>query len=179
VRECEGMIRRELKGYVLTYTLAEADRASGGLYTVPATVLDIRRLIPSDRQGDALVKMSPANLRRISPTADPLWYAVYGNDTIEIRGTPDTDAEFDLLYFGYPAAFSADADENSLLTDHETLYLAGARFFLYVHTQDRELASDELDIFNGVLSKLNESVAGKIGGATVAPAYNFSGGSSY
>lgn len=179
VRECEGMIRRDLRGYALTYTLDEDDRLSGGLYTLPSTVIEMRNLIPTDRQGDGLTKMSPTNVRRISTTADPLWFADYGNGTIEIRGTPGIDAAFDLLYFGHPVAFSDDGDENALLTDHETLYLSGSRFFLYLHSQDRELANDELDIFNGVLKTLNSAGARKTGGASVAPTYNFSGGSSY
>ena len=45
------------------------------------------------------------------------------------------------------------------MTDHETLYMAGSKFFLYLHTQDRELASDELDIYNGVIDTLNEQMS--------------------
>lgn len=179
VREAEGMIRRDLTGYVLTYTLSEADRISGGLYQLPATVLQVRTLHAVDRQGDGLERMSPQNLRRIATTADPLWFAELGNNTVEFRGTPGTDAEFDLLYFGHPVALDQDTDENELLTDHESLYVNGGLFFLYKHTQDRELQSDALDIFNGVMKTLNEQIARKIGGASIAPAYNFSGGSSY
>ena len=92
---------------------------------------------------------------------------------------PGTADVFDLLYFGSPAPFTTDSDENDLLTDHESLYLEGAKFFLYLHTQDRELASDSLEIFNGIASTLNEEAARKIGGAAVAPTYNMAGGSSY
>lgn len=179
VREAEGMIRRDLRGYILTYTLGEADRVSGGVYQLPATVLEVRSLHAAGRQGDALEKMSPSNVRRISVTADPLWWAQLTESTIEIRGAPGTDADFDLLYFGHPVALALDTDENDLLTDHETLYVAGGKFFLYRHTQDRELQQDELDIFNGVMKTVNEQIARKIGGASIAPAYNFAGGSSY
>ena len=106
-------------------------------------------------------------------------YAENGDGTIEFRGVPSATDVFDILYYGTPAPFSADGDENELLTDHETLYMAGAKFFLYLHTQDRELASDELDIYNGVIDTLNEQVARKVGGASIAPTYNFAGGSSY
>ena len=92
---------------------------------------------------------------------------------------PGSTDIFDILYYGTPTPFSSDTDENELLTDHETLYMAGSKFHLYLHTQDRELAQDELQIFNGVIETLNEQVARKVGGANIAPTYNFAGGSSY
>jgi hypothetical protein len=112
-------------------------------------------------------------------TADVLQYCQNGNGDIEFRGEPGTSDVFDVLYFGTPAPFSADGDENDLLTDHETLYLEGSKFFLYLHTQDRELAKDALDIFNNVVTDLNEQMARQISGANVSPVYNFAGGSSY
>lgn len=179
IREAEGMIRRDLKGYTLSTTLGEADRLSGGLYQLPATVLVIRSLHVADRRADALEKVSPVNARRVATSADPHWYADLGNNTIEIRGTPGTDVQLDLLYFGHPAALSADTDENDLLTDHESLYINGGLFFLHKHEQNRELMQDALDVFNGVMKTLNEQISRKIGGASIAPSYNFSGGSSY
>ena len=112
-------------------------------------------------------------------TADVLQYCQYGNGDIEFRGVPGTSDIFDVLYFGTPAPFSSDTDENDLLTDHESLYLSAAKFFLYLHTQDRELASDSLEIFNSIVDTLNEQLARQIGGANIAPVYNFAGGSSY
>ena len=179
VRQCEGMIRRDLRGYLISTTLTDTDRSSGGVYNLPARQLEIRHISLQGRQGDALQRVAPGQIRRLDTTADVLQYCQNGDGTIEFRGVPGAADVFDLLYFGTPAPFSADGDENDLLTDHETLYMAGSKFFLYQHTQDRELASDELQIFNGIVEDINEQMARKIGGASIAPSYNFAGGSSY
>lgn len=179
VRQCEGLIRRNLRGYLVSATLTDSDRSSGAIYTLPARLLEVRHIMLIGRQGDALDRVAPGQIRRLDSTADVVQYCQYGDGTIEFRGTPGSTDEFNVLYFGTPTPFSADSDENELLTDHETLYMAGSKFFLYLHTQDRELANDELDIFNGVIDTLNEQVAREIGGANVAPSYNMAGGSSY
>jgi len=179
IRQAEGLIRRQLTGYFLSTTITDSDRVSGGVFTLPARTQIIRMIIPQGRQGDTLTRVSPAAIRRLDSTADVLQYCQYGDGTIEFRGVPGTADVFDILYFGSPAPFTADGDENDLLTDHESLYLEGAKFFLYLHTQDRELASDSLEIFQSIVSTLNEEAARKIGGATVAPTYNMAGGSSY
>jgi hypothetical protein len=179
IRQCEGMIRRDLTGYLINTTLTDSDRVSAGLYNVPGRLLMVREIRLQGRQGDGLVRVGPGHIRRLDSTADVVQYAQNGDSTIEFRGVPAATDIFDLLYYGTPAPFSDDADENDLLTDHETLYMAGSKFFLYQHTQDRELAGDELQIFNGVVEDLNAKIARQIGGATIAPTYNFAGGSSY
>ena len=181
VRQCEGMIRRDLVAYLVRATLTDSDRvtAGEGLYNLPARVVQVRDIKLTGRQGDDLQRVSPGQIRRLDATADVLQYCQNGDGTIEFRGVPGAADEMEVLYYGTPVPFSSDTDENDLLTDHETLYMAGSKFFLYLHTQDRELAQDELQIFNGIVSDLNEQVARKIGGASIAPAYNFAGGSSY
>jgi len=179
ITECEGLIRRQLTAYLLTTTIGETERIADGLYTLPERVLVLRQLRLQGRQGDAISRVIPAAVRRLAATADVLQYAENGDGTIEFRGTPGTDATFDVTYYGSPAPLVDDLDTNELLTDHESLYISGAKFFLYIHTQDRELASDELSIFNGVVDTLNEAIARKIGGANIAPSYNMAGGSSY
>ena len=179
IRQCEGMIRRDLKGYILSTTLTDSDRVSGGVYTLPDRSLVIRDIKLQGRQGDGLQRVAPGHIRRLDTTADVLQYAQNGDGTIEFRGVPGASDIFDLLYFGTPAPFSDDSDENDLLTDHETLYMAGSKVFLYMHTQDRELASDEAALFDSIVDDINEQVARKIGGAGIAPTYNFAGGSSY
>lgn len=181
VRQCEGLIRRDLRGYLVSTTITDSDRVSAGegLYNLPARLLEVRHISLQGRQGDGLQRVAPGQIRRLDSTADVLQYCQNGDDTIEFRGVPGTSDIFDILYYGTPTPFSSDADENELLTDHESLYMAGSKFFLYLHTQDRELAQDELEIFNGIIDTLNEQIARKIGGASIAPVYNMAGGSSY
>ncbi len=179
VRQCEGMIRRDLTGYILSTTLTDSDRVSGAVFTLPDRSLVIRDIKLQGRQGDGLQRVTPAAIRRMDTTADVLQYAELGDGTIEFRGNPGAADVFDLLYFGTPAPFSDDSDENDLLTDHESLYMAGSKVFLYMHTQDRELMTDEATLFNSIVEDLNEQVSRKISGANVAPSYNMAGGSSY
>lgn len=179
VRECEGMIRRYLTAYELSTTITDADRVSEGIFSTPARVLVVRSIHLQGRQGDDLVRVSPGQIRRLSASSDVLQYAQYGNDRFEFRGVPGTTDVFDISYFGTPAPFTTDTDENDLLTDHETLYLAGSKVFLYNHTQDLELAASQGQLFDNIIEDLNEQVARKIGGAQIAPTYNFAGGSSY
>ena len=179
VRQCEGMLRRDLVGYLLNTTLTDADRVLDGVYNLPARSLQIRHIRLQGRQGDDLVRVAPGSIMRLDAAADVLQYAEYGDGSIEFRGVPGATDVFDLLYYGTPMPFVNDTDTNDLLTDHETLYMAGSKVFLYEHTQDRELMSDQATLYNGIIEDINEQVARKIGGASISPTYNFSGGSSY
>lgn len=179
IRQCEGMIRRDLRAYLINATLTDTDRVSEGLYNVPGRLLEVRDIKLQGRQGDGLVRVSPGQIRRLDLTSDVVQYTQNGDHTIEFRGNPSATDIFDILYYGTPAPFTSDVDVNDLLTDHETLYMAGSKMYLYLHTQDKELAADELTLFNSVVDALNEQVGRQTGGAVVAPSYNFAGGSSY
>lgn len=179
VRLCEGAIRRDLRAYLLSTTLTDSDRVSAGLYNFPARLLEVRDIKLQGRQGDGLQRVAPGQIRRLDTTADVLQYCQNGDGTLEFRGVPGSADVFDILYLGSPTPFSSDTDENDLLTDHEGLYMAGTKFYLYMHTQDLELAQTEAGIYNQIIDDLNEQMARKIGGANIAPTYNFAGGSSY
>ncbi len=179
VRMTEGLIRRDLRGYLVSATLTDSDRSSGGVYNIPGRLLEVRNIHLQGRQGDSLQRVIPAAIRRLDETADVIQYAQNGDGTIEFRGIPSATDVFDILYYGTPAPFSLDTDENELLTDHEGLYVAGGLFYLYKHTQDRELAADQLDVFVSIIDTLNQQIARKIGGSTNAPIYNMSSRSAY
>lgn len=171
VRRTEGLIRRKLIGYELSATLDESDRVSLGVYTLPANVLQIRT-ISSSQQGKeyVLTDVGLSNIKSLPDTLVAQIYAVRAS-TVEFRGVPATDTEFTVHYFGHPDAFSDDADENDLLTDHEELYVAGGEHFLRLHTEDWELADQMLDRFMVAVEDLNAAIARKLGGgaAVVGP----------
>lgn len=181
IRECEGLIRRDLVAFLLTTTLTDTERAAADspIYNLPTGVLIIRRIAPQDAHATEVQRINLGSIGRFSVSGRVAVYAEAGDQTIEFRGTPGATAIFDLNFYGIPAPLVNDLDTNTLLENHETLYKAGAMFFLYQHTQDRELAADAQDIFFGVITTLNDQVARKIGGAKIAQSYNFSGGSSY
>lgn len=178
IRLGEGLIRRDLKAYELTAVLTDSDRVTDGVFTLPGTVADVRTIHTVDRQGDGLHRVSADSIRRLSVSADVVQYCQHGNDTVEFRGVPSTTESFDVRYFGIPDPL-ATTTSNNLLTDHEGLYMAASMYHLYLHTQDRELAQDQANTFDAIMERINEYMSRKIGGAAVAPAYNFASRSSY
>lgn len=180
IRLAEGLIRRDLKAYELTATISDSDRVTAGepVYTLPGRIIDIRAVHLVGRQGDSLHRVMPRAIRRLSLTADVVQYCQHGDDTMEFRGNPSASHSFDVRYFGTPAPLE-DESENDLLTDHEGLYMSGALYYLYLHTQDRELAQDQANTFDAIMERINETMARKISGGAVAPTYNFAVRSSY
>lgn len=180
IRLAEGLIRRELKAYELTYTMTDSDRvtAGEGIYTLPGRVLDIRSIHLVGRQGDSLTRVMPGHVRRLAGTADVLQYCQFGDGTVEFRGIPGTSDSFDVRYFGTPAPLDTTAT-NELLDDHEGLYMAGAKYYLYLYEQNLELAQAEANTFDAIMERINEQMARKISGGTVAPTYTMSSEASY
>lgn len=180
IRLGEGLIRRDLKAYELVANITDSDRitAGEGLYNLPGTLVNIRSLHVVGRSGDALHRVSPNSIRRLDASTLPAQYTQHSNGTIEVRGVPSASTVLEVRYFGIPAPL-ATTPTNTLLTDHEGLYQAAATYYLYLHTQDRELAQDQANTFDAIMERINEFAARKIGGASVAPAYNFSARSSY
>jgi hypothetical protein len=181
IRESEDMIRREMTAYMLTTTLEEADRSltNSSQYSLPEGVLVIRRVAIAGSLGSDITRIALGSITSYPTTQRVAVYVQPGDGLLEFRGTPPTDTIFDLNYFGMPARLVADTDTNALLDENETLYKAGAMFYLYQNTQDRELASDALDVFQGVVETLNEQIARKIGGAKITASYNFGSGGGY
>jgi hypothetical protein len=178
IRMAEGLIRRDLVAYPLTYTITDSDRVESGVYTLPTGVSQIRSIRLKGRQGDDLSRVAPSIIRRLDASADPYQYTVYGS-TIEFRGVPSEPSEFVMQYYGVPAPLVNPTDTNDLLNDHEQLYISGASYALYLNTQDLELAQTQLDIFNGIIGTLNEQLARLLGGNVNAPTYNVGFRSSY
>lgn len=180
IRLGEGLIRRDLRAYELTASLSDADRVTPGegIYTLPGRILDIRSIHFAGRQGDSLQRVMPGYIRRLDATAAVMQYAQYGDNTIEFRGIPSATDVLEVRYFGTPAPL-ADAGENDLLTDHEGLYMAAAKYYLFNHEQNRELAQDEAAVFDAIMERINEVMARKIGGGAVTPTYNMNSGSAY
>lgn len=172
IRQAEGLIRREVRAQETRVTLAEADRASDGIYNLPGTIQEVRSIfVPNGDASYPLENVGLHGIRMISPSADVLFYAVTG-DTIEFRGVPETDFELDLVGFGWPAELSVTST-NDLLSYHEALYVYGALHYLHLYTQDLELAAAAAQTFTGEAIKLNAFIGRKVGGGSVLPAYNF------
>ena len=181
VSECEGMIRRELTAHLLTAQLSDADRdpTEVQIYTLPPGVVILRTVAQHGVTAPEVIRTALGSLSKYPLSGPMRLYGEAGNGTIEFRGSPAEGTLIDITYYGMPEDLVNDDDTNTLLDSNETLYKSGAMFFLYQNTQDRELASDQLQVFNGVLTNLNEQIARKIGGAKITASYNFGAGSGY
>jgi hypothetical protein len=181
VRRGEGMIRRELRAYPLSYTMTDTDRVAGGVYNLPSGTLEVRAIYGTDAGGNsyALDQVGIHTLRDdLADSAPAAQFCMLG-DQVEFRGSPATGTTFTLRYLGMPTALASDSDQNALLTDHEAIYLQSALFHLYQFTEDMELAQAALDTFGDAIEKLNQLYGRKMGGARVAGGYNLSPSGSY
>lgn len=183
VRGAEGLIARKCPNSEqdASVTLDDTDRAdtSSDLYTLPVGVLEVRRVVmTSGQELPPLHPVGPNNLALKSRSSHPSFYALLGN-RLQIRGVPGEDSEFDVLYFGRLEALALDADTNAILTNHEALYVHGAKHYLRRHTEEWDQAAEELELFNDAADALNELTKRKMGNAGAAPAYDFGGGGGY
>jgi hypothetical protein len=186
VARAEGMIARELRAVENLFHVAldDTDRhaADSPIYHLPDDFLEDKTVTASSR---ILRKVGRDGLIKLSGSAPVLLYHMRGdadNAWIEFRGTPATDEEIGLDYYGRMPALSADGDTNRLLNNHDTIYLHAALFFLYMWTQDTELAQSSLEIWQNAVATLNEQAGRYVGGTGVTPSLNlghFSPGGSY
>lgn len=172
IRSCESMIRRKLQASEFRITLDESARVADGVYTLPSNIQDVRAIfgtVNSNRVQLRNVGLSGINV--LAPTDASIEYAISGH-TVEFRGVPGTDSEFELVCFGWPDPL-ATTSTNTLLTQYEDLYVFGTLFFLYNHTQDLELAQSSLSVFEDVVKHVNKMASRIIGQPASPPAYNF------
>lgn len=180
VRQAEGIIYRTLRAaeMITRVDLTDADRvtAGEGIYTLPTDFLEDRAaFLINTTSGDiALERVSLAELRRFAGSTTVRHYSILSSTEIEFRGIPSADEDVELIYYARPAAFSADADTNDILTYHEALYLHASLSMLYTYTQDLELAQAHGQIALDVVEDLNEQAGRMIGGTNTAGYYDLS-----
>jgi hypothetical protein len=178
IREAEGLIRVKLDAYPLSTTLTDANRSgpTSPRYTLPSGLRRITQVFSSD--GIALVKSSRTALPPTNGAGSTRIYADYGTSII-VAGVPGAGTSLALEYMGVPSALTNDVDVNALLTDHETLYVEGALFFLRKDIEDDDQAQRHYDLFMAYMDGLNEQYGEKTGGAVTSGGYDFSPRSSY
>ena len=180
IQAAETMIADSVRAIELVTTkeLAEADRDAGAVYNLPTDFLGARAVTGVLSGEDyELKQVSIAELYRYTKSGDPVVFAVYGSQ-IEFRASPATDAEFTLIYFKRPAAFSADADTNLLLQRHPILYQHASMYWFHIHTQDLELSGVHRDAFGFYVEEVNAQAEEIRGTGVVNPHANFHSGAT-
>jgi hypothetical protein len=180
IERAEDMLARRLRAaeMVSRALITDAERiGSTSVFQLPSDYLETRAVwAPRPGTGERWVEQrSLSQIRNVPLTAPIIWYATSG-DRIEFRGNPSSATVIDMEYYARPATLVDDADTNLLLQRHQELYLAGASFYLYRHTQDLELAQAQLDSLADTIDGLNEQAARHLGSPTVNPVYTFGPG---
>lgn len=170
VKSAESMIAQRVRALemVTTAQLTDAQRVSGGVYTLPSNWLGARNVFSADGE------VKPAalyELRRYVVSAPVFQYATYGL-TMEFRGAPAVGATIDLIYFARPATFTNDSDTNTLLTNHQNLYIHAGLHWLHLHTQDLELANQHLQLFDQTAEGINSLEVAQRGSGSAAQSHN-------
>ena len=178
VRNAEGIIARRLRcaEMITRVDLEDADRvtAGEGFYNLPSDFLEARSFYLNASDPVYLEAVSMLELRTIDATAPVRYYSIISDSEVEFRGVPSTSDSIELIYFGRPAAFTADGDTNDVLTRHESIYIYLALSALYEYTQDLELASAAAQAGLSAIDSLNEQTSRMIGGGRTRGFYNFS-----
>lgn len=174
VREAEGVIARDLRAaeMMTRASFQESDRVADGIYTLPAGWLQEGIIWNAD--GYPMDKVGLAAIRRYHSTMDTLLFCPLSATEIEFRGVPGSGASFEQIYFARPTAFSADADTNAILTNHEAIYVQLGLAALYTFTQDLELAETAASIAQAAIETLNEQAGRLLAGAQAQGAYDLS-----
>lgn len=175
VQSAESMIAESVRAIemVTTATLEEADRFFGPVYNLPSDFLGARAVTGTQSsQGYALKQLPIVELYRYGLSGAAVAFATYDRQ-IEFRAAPATDTEFTLIYFRRPDAFVDDADTNTLLTNHPTLYQHSAMHWFHVHTQDVDLAAAHESAFLDAANRVNALAEEVRGSAGVANQYNY------
>jgi hypothetical protein len=174
ITQGEALISMSLEGYFLEATIDEDDRVIDSIYTLPSKVTLMRSVLYNNCPLDQVDETLAAQYRN----ADPVAYCMR-DTTILIAGIPPTDAEFQLNYFGMPAALEEDTDTNNLLNDCPQLYIEAAQVYLFKRARNGELATAMFQSVQSLIRDINRKMKKKLGGGQSANAYNVSFRSSY
>lgn len=174
ITQGEALISMSLEGYFLEATINEDDRVIDSVYTLPSKVTLMRSVLYNNCPLDQVDETLVAQYRN----ADPVAYCMR-DTTILIAGIPPTDAEFQLNYFGMPAALEEDNDTNNLLNDCPQLYIEAAQVYLFKRARNGELATAMFQSVQSLIREINRKMKKKLGGGQSANAYNVSFRSSY
>jgi hypothetical protein len=114
---------RRMETRVTANTIADTE-----YYTLPDQYVAMRNIQLNTDPKTSLEYLTPEQMDRIyagSNKGKPKAYSIIGND-IQLRPTPDSAYEIEILYFKHFAALSDSAPTNEMLTNHPDIYLYGS-----------------------------------------------------
>jgi hypothetical protein len=175
IQQAEALIAISLEGYFLETAIDEDDRAIEAIYTLPAKVTMMRHVIYNNCPLRQLDESLVAQYRSVT---DVVGYCMRDSQIV-FAGIPPEDAEFELKYFGMPAALVNPTDTNALLNDCPQLYIEAAQVYLFKRARNFEASSAMFQSVTFLIKEINRRMKKKLSGGQSANAYNVSFRSSY
>jgi hypothetical protein len=114
---------RRMETRVTANTIADTE-----YYTLPDNYIAMRNIQLNTNPKTSLEYLTPEQMDRIyagSNKGKPKAYSIIGND-IQLRPTPDSVYEIEILYFKHFTALSDSSPTNDMLTNHPDIYLYGS-----------------------------------------------------
>jgi hypothetical protein len=114
---------RRMETRVTANTIADTE-----YYTLPDNYVAMRNIQLNTNPKTSLEYLTPEQMDRIyagSNKGKPKAYSIIGND-IQLRPTPDSVYEIEILYFKHFTALSDSSPTNDMLTNHPDIYLYGS-----------------------------------------------------
>lgn len=127
-------------------------------FDTPSDYIQIRNIhLDTDPITD-LEYLTPETMDRMVPhstTGKPLYYTIHG-DEFQVKPIPDGNYTCQINYYGRFAAFSADGDNNWLLTNHPEIYLYASLKAAHIYKMAEEQAASFDQLYQTGVSRLNK-----------------------
>lgn len=175
ISKTEALIRKMLRGYRLTLTLTDSQRVNNDQYTLVSGVREIRSIIPAST-GIPLTMIGMNGFSDYLQLRTPMYYLRHKN--LRIFGAPGAGDTISVDYHGIPAPLG-DVSTNALLDEHEDIYITGSLYWLYMHTEDIELANENLAAFRAGIRLVNKAFSREMKAPTSETVYDFGCGGGY
>lgn len=175
IQQGEALIALSLEGYFLEASIDEDDRVVDAIYTLPSKVTLMRTVLYNDVP---LTQVDETLVSQYRSIKDVTTYCMRDTNIL-FAGIPPTDAEFQLKYFGMPAALVSDSDTNNLLNDCPQLYIEAAQVYLFKRARNFDAAIAMTTGVSSYIKEINRKMKKKLAGAQSANPYNVSFWSSY
>ena len=149
---------RSLETRVTANTVADQE-----YYNLPADYISARNIQLNTNPKTSLEYLTPEQMDRIhagSSKGKPKAYSIIGND-LQLRPTPDSVYEIELLYHKYAQPLSDTNQSNEILANHPDVYLYGALYFAstFIRGMDQGTVAQFKTQYEGALQQVKDADA--------------------
>jgi len=136
-----------------TRATATADTSSRYI-ALPDNYLSMRRLQINATSTTDIRQRTPEALKIRSGSGLPRYFAT--TSQLEFDITPDSAYTLEMLYYKRPAALSAAADTNDILTNYPNIYLYGTVWAVFKYSGEEDKATEWYGSFLGAIRGANK-----------------------